>query len=473
MESGAGGGLILSAISGLHDARWVIVFALLVFGANLVASQMRGDSIVYAAVSKNLAESGDLMRLELNDEPYFNKPPLYFWITAGVMTIAGTGPVGAKLGALLISTALCVLLYRSVRRIFDDRMAGMLAVFVFAATYVVYRNTYHARMESLVTLCIFASIMCFWRWLDTAKLGWMLGWGFCAGLAVLTKGPLGLLPIAAGIVYLLVRERGVFGAASAAHLLLGLIVFFSTCSWWFFTQGADFAAVFFGEQLLDRSVLGPAEEAHRWWSVYWAKLLSYDLIWMVTAVLGAREAWRHEKMRRPVGLLLTAAVLHLILIHLVEQKTARYLYQFYIFTAGLSAFGILSLKRFDAEHLLKIVIVVFAIGLQFTGTSRSHDYFAPMRQAVKFGEESGLPLVGHAQDFETLDEQAAFDYYLAGYVTEPIAPVSFVAILPRSNPIPYARSLFTSDRVWVGLVLGGTEGPGEIFPMTDSSKGSP
>jgi 4-amino-4-deoxy-L-arabinose transferase-like glycosyltransferase len=460
----------MDRIAGILDARWVIVFALVVFGANLASSQMRGDSILYAAVSKNLVESGEPMQLTLGGEAYLNKPPLYFWLSAVVMSVVGTGVVGAKLAALLASVGLTLVLYRSARRIFDDRMVGMLTVFVFAATYVVYRNTYHARMESLVTLCVFASLMCFWRWLDTSSLRWIVGWGVCAGLAVLTKGPVGLLPIAAAIVYLVVRERG---GHPLWHVLGGLVVFGATFSWWFFAQGTELASVFLGQELLGRSIAGEAQPLHKWWSVYLAKLVTYDLLWMVAAVVGVRAAWRNEALRRPVGLLVTAAAVHLVLIHLAGAKSARYLYQFYAFTAPLSAFGILSMRRFDSEHLLKIVIVVFAIGLQFTGTSSRHDYFRPMREAVALSETTGLPIMADVADFKTLDERGAFDYWLASHCTEPTEPVDFLAVRHASSPLAWARTLFVSDRVWVGLVRGAPDGPGEVFPMTDSTEGSP
>ncbi|RKZ12816.1 hypothetical protein DRQ53_07385 [bacterium] len=457
-------------LSGLHDARWVIAFALLVFGANLALPQMRGDSIVYAAVSKNIVESGDAMRLTLNDEPYANKPPLFFWLTAAVMTLAGTGAVGAKLGALLASTALCVLLYRSTRHIFDDRMAGMLAVFVFSATVVVYRNTYHARMESLVTLFVFASLMCFLRWLQSEKMVWAIGWGVLAGLAVLTKGPVGLLPIVAAIVYLVARERDRLRGASLAALALGLVAFAGSFSWWFAVgPGMDFLRA----ELLDKSLLGPAREGHRWWSVYWSKLLGQDLLWMAAAVFGARKAFADERLRRPVGLLLAAAGVHLLMIHLVGEKSARYLYQFYIFSAGLSAFGILALKRFDSEHLLKIIIVLFAIGLQFTGTSPAHNHFAPLAQARALSQESGWPVVADWHAFEQLDEQAALDYYLDESTAPMTLPASYLLVRPRSDPMPQARTLFTSERLWVGVVRDAPHGPGPAEPIHQSSTASP
>lgn len=459
--------------AGVWDARWVITFALVVFGANLSVPQMRGDAMIYAAVSKNLVESGDPLHLTLDGEPYLNKPPLYFWLTAGVMGLVGTGPVGAKLGALLASTGLCLLLYRGVRRVFDDRAAGLLSVFVFSATYVVYRNTYQARMESLLALFVLGSVLCFWRWLESGRPAWVLGWGLLAGLGALTKGPAGLLPLAAGIVYLAAFDRGRVGPGPALQMCAALCLCVVVVGAWLLAvaPGSDLVRVFLGEQIVGRSVFGQAQETHRWWSVYAAKLFSYDLPWMALAALGARRAWARPELRRPVGLLLTAAALHLVLIHLVEEKTARYLYQFYAFTAGLTAYGLLSLRRFEAEHLLKIVIVVFAIGLQFTGTRSGRDHFRPLIEARALGERSGWPVVADAREFEHLDERAALDYYLGQSRPPELLPDPYILVRPRAHPMPQARELFSSDRIWVGLVQGAPYGPGPVHPMTSAEEG--
>ena len=96
-----------------------------------------------------------------------------------------------------------------------------------------------------------------------------------------------------------------------------------------------------------------------------------------------------------------------------------------------------------------------------------------MREAVRLGEMWQMPIVSSASGFPNLDERGAFDYYLADHVTPLTDNVSFIAVRPKSEASPWARTLFESDRVWTGLVLGGTEGPGEAFPTTDAQKGSP
>ena len=148
--------------------------------------------------------------------------------------------------------------------------------------------------------------------------------------------------------------------------------------------------------------------------------------------------------------------------------TARYLYQFYVFTAGLSACGIRSIRRFVAAHALKIVIVVFAISLQFVPPSSGHNYYGVLEQTVVTARNSGWPLVADWREFEALDEQAALDYYLEETSPPDVMPDSFILVRPRSNPMPQARTLFTTGRLWIGVVLGAPYGPGEAKPMHQS-----
>ena len=441
----------------LVDARWVIGFALLLFGANLASSHMRGDPMIYAAVSKNLLQGDDPLLLELNGEPYLNKPPLYFHLTALSMRAFGTGEVGAKSGALLASVALCVLLYRLVRRVFDDREAGLLAVVVFGLTFVVYKNTYAARMESLLTFFVLASVGCFWRWLETGRWRWILGWGVLAGLGFLTKGPVALLALVGPGLYVLARERGRLWGRGLPQLLAGFVVFLLSFGWWYAYAAAqsDFASVFFGEQVFERLTVGAeAGGRDRPWHVYLTSLLKYDLLWLALATIGAVRAWRVPAWRRPVGLLLACALVHLVMVHFVEAKSTRYLYQLYAFTSGLSAYGILSIRRLPVERIMAGLFVVYALVLQVLPPSSSWNVYGPLADARRIAEERGVPVVADPGAHEHLDERAALDYHFDAMLRTPPEEGGYVVVRPVSDPDPEAVELFHTRRMWVGIVVG-------------------
>ena len=52
----------------------------------------------YAEIPREMFASGDWVTPRLNGFPYFEKPPLQYWVTAGIFTVAGEDEWTARLG---------------------------------------------------------------------------------------------------------------------------------------------------------------------------------------------------------------------------------------------------------------------------------------------------------------------------------------------------------------------------------------
>src|SRR5512139_2773843 len=77
-------------------ATWWYVPALLVIALLLLVSwqddrPLHGDAAMYGAIAKAVLQSGDATHLSFNGRPYFNKPPLFFWLTAAAYRTLGVG----------------------------------------------------------------------------------------------------------------------------------------------------------------------------------------------------------------------------------------------------------------------------------------------------------------------------------------------------------------------------------------------
>ena len=68
---------------------WVIIFTIAVFAANMSTSDIRGDSIVYASVAKNILTLHSPLILHYDGSIYLNKPPLLFWLVALCLKLFG------------------------------------------------------------------------------------------------------------------------------------------------------------------------------------------------------------------------------------------------------------------------------------------------------------------------------------------------------------------------------------------------
>lgn len=81
------------------------------------------DEPRYAAVGREMALSGDWVTPHLWGKPWFEKPPLLYWMTAAA-TRAGLSPDAApRLPVALLAVAFLVFFYFRLRTLFDERIA--------------------------------------------------------------------------------------------------------------------------------------------------------------------------------------------------------------------------------------------------------------------------------------------------------------------------------------------------------------
>jgi len=84
-----------------------------------------------AEVAREMLTTGDLITPRINGAVYLDKPPVFFWLAAATMAIAGQGEIGARLPSALAAVAVIGLTVWFGRRRFGDR-AGILAGVVLA-----------------------------------------------------------------------------------------------------------------------------------------------------------------------------------------------------------------------------------------------------------------------------------------------------------------------------------------------------
>src|SRR5215204_2182245 len=72
------------SVLGSEQYRWrlLVVPAILIFFAFSNDNRLSTDPIVYSAISRTMADSGDYGSLKIGEEPYYRKPPLLFWLSA-------------------------------------------------------------------------------------------------------------------------------------------------------------------------------------------------------------------------------------------------------------------------------------------------------------------------------------------------------------------------------------------------------
>lgn len=173
--------------------------ALLLFGAlgNLEASAP--DEPRYLQISEEVRalDRGPrgLVLLHLNDEPYTQKPPLYYWLAAAVG--AAQGRVTEFAGRVPSAAAGVLLVWLTASlgaRLLGGR-AGFVAAGLLLTTYKFAFLARRVQLDPLLALFETLALAAFWRLdrgIGKASLN-AVGLHAALGLAVLTKGPVGFL----------------------------------------------------------------------------------------------------------------------------------------------------------------------------------------------------------------------------------------------------------------------------------------
>ena len=185
------------------------------FGAGLGAIDLWApDEPRYAAIAEELREMrhgvSGLFLLHLNDEVYTQKPPLYFWLAAIAGIPSGhVSEIAARLPSAIAGLLGVALTLAIGRRLIPGRVVPLLAAGMLATSFRFAFTARRAQLDVLLTSLELIAIACF-LFLDARRQELpskrdtlaLAGFHAALGLAALTKGPAGWLPLGVVLAFL-------------------------------------------------------------------------------------------------------------------------------------------------------------------------------------------------------------------------------------------------------------------------------
>ncbi len=140
--------------------------------ANLHLSLLEGSEGLYAGIAGEMGRRREFFDLTYHDVPYFNKPPLFFWLLNLSTSIWGDHEVALRLPGSLAAVGTIVLTYVLGARLVSPT-AGFWAALVVATSHVFLwygrRVLFDSTLTFLVTLALFA-------WIQVQLLGRSSRW---------------------------------------------------------------------------------------------------------------------------------------------------------------------------------------------------------------------------------------------------------------------------------------------------------
>lgn len=163
-----------------------------------------------ANAAREMYESGDWVVPYFNARMRYDKPALLYWLQASAYGVFGINELSARLPSALAALLTILVTYELGRSAFG-RSAGLISAVVLASCVAVCGSARFANPDALLDLFTALALWCFWKNWTAPRWGWWLGAGAASGLAVLAKGPVGLvLPCAVVGLFLLWRRQPFF-----------------------------------------------------------------------------------------------------------------------------------------------------------------------------------------------------------------------------------------------------------------------
>ncbi|MDD5088729.1 MAG: glycosyltransferase family 39 protein [bacterium] len=160
-------------------------------------------------------------------------PPLYYYASAAFASVTGLGFLPLRIVSLLASLACFALIGSFVWKQSRDRLAALLAVGLFAATYAESGAWFDtARVDTLMVAFMLGAVWLAWF---ATKRGHVIASAILCASAIFTKQSAILLPLALLTYLLLARRKHAvfFGAAFAVAFGVPLLLFEGASHGWF------------------------------------------------------------------------------------------------------------------------------------------------------------------------------------------------------------------------------------------------
>ena len=270
------------------------------------------DEPRYAQVAREMLETGEYVVPHLNGQVYTEKPPLYFWFVALVSKPFGDVTETTARFPSAMSATLAVLLTFFLGIKMLGRREAFMGALILATSAQFFSNGRLGVLDSLLTLCIFGSLVTFYvGYVEKNKMLYVVGFLFLAP-AALTKGPVGIaVPVVVMFMFLFVEnllrkeDSGRQLAWFALGTVLGLMVVAVIVLPWLHAAYERSDGVYGSLSILAKQTKGRMFQSYshrRPFYYYFRQILWQFLPWTVFFPLTVYAIKKKGDLERNVGL---------------------------------------------------------------------------------------------------------------------------------------------------------------------------
>lgn len=258
-----------------------IFFAVLSF--NVICNQLLPvtDPVEsnYALTAKEMLESGDWLSTQIYGKVWFDKPIMIYWLIAASFKLCGVNDFAARLPSALCGAATAGTAFWFSLCFYKRRQSAVMASLVLATSLQFWIISRGIVTDAALMLFFSLSMAAFYRWWTMRRQIWLDLSFAAAALAVLTKGPVGL--VLPGLIIIAFSFcGGGWGWLKPKVFLRGLSVFLLIAAPWYLMMyllhGDSFVSTFLGLHNYVRATVSEHPQDNVWY--YYLVLLPVALL---------------------------------------------------------------------------------------------------------------------------------------------------------------------------------------------------
>ena len=271
----------------------ILCLVVLYFWGNGALAVTAPVEVNYAQTAKEMLAAGDYLSPQIYGNYWYDKPIFFYWELIAAFSVFDVTDFAARFFPALFAAVGLVMTYAFARRLYDERTAFRAAIIL--GTGVLYSVLAKLILTDMSLFVFFGGTLAafFIGYYEREQKYFYIAYA-CAGLAVLTKGPIGLLLPGLVILVCLALARDL-SALRRMCIPTGLLVFAAVCAPWYiymyFVHGADFVNTFLGIH----NVLRATVSEHAQWDVWYFYLGIYFIgmfPWSFALPFALYRAWR-------------------------------------------------------------------------------------------------------------------------------------------------------------------------------------
>lgn len=260
------------------------------------------DEPLNAQAAREMLASGNWVVPTFNYDLRTAKPVLLYWLQAGAYALLGVHEMAARLPSALALLITALTVYALGRRMFDAT-TGLLGAVILLTSVAGQGAAHFANPDALLLACTTLTLALHWfAW--EGHGAWLIGAAVACALAVLAKGPVGVVvPAAVVVVFLLWQRqpRRLLGP----YLFEACLAFVLVAAPWYVLVGVETKGVWLREFFLTENVRRAhvAMENHTGSPlVYYPVVLCVGLVpWAVFLGPTVWHAWRQVRRTTDPG----------------------------------------------------------------------------------------------------------------------------------------------------------------------------